>query len=150
MDYSFEKQIRSINNNAFSQINKTSRRKPNLLETEDDKEYGNKTFNGFLNKYNVKRYSCYTDKGAVSAERFNRTIKKLMKKPVFLAGNADWISELPSVIKQNNKTIHSAKKITPNQAIKKVNKKMSIPIFTIEEIDNKQNLNMVSLLVQLI
>ena len=47
-----------------------------------------------------------------------------MKKPVFLAGNATWLSELPSVIKQYNNTIHSSTKMIPNQAIKKSNEKL--------------------------
>ena len=46
-----------------------------------------------------------------------------MKKPVFLAGNADWLSELPSAIKQYNNTIHISTKMTPNQASKKSNEK---------------------------
>ena len=41
---------------AFSQIIKSSRRKPNLLETDDGKEYVNKIFNEFLNNHNIKRY----------------------------------------------------------------------------------------------
>ena len=85
---------------AFSQIIKTSRRKTNLLETDDAKEYVNKIFNEFSNNHNIKRYSRNTALGAVFAERLNRTIRNLSKKPVFLAGNADWLSELPSVIKQ--------------------------------------------------
>ena len=108
---------------AFSQIIKTSKRKPNLLETDDGKEYVKKTFNEFLNKHNIKRYSRNTALGAVIAERFNRTLRNLLKKPVFLAGNADWISELPSVIKQYNNTIHSSTKMTPSQASKKSNEK---------------------------
>ena len=47
----------------------------------------------------MKRYSRYTDKGAGSAERFNRTIRNFSKKPIFENGNADWESELSSVIK---------------------------------------------------
>ena len=47
----------------------------------------------------------------------------LLKKLVFLAGNADWLSELPSVIKQYNNTIHDSIKITPNQASKKSNER---------------------------
>ena len=109
---------------AFSQIMKTSKRKPNLLETDDGKEYVNKIFNEFLNNNKIKRYSRYTDKGAVFAERFNRTIRNLLKKPVFLAGNADWLSELPSVIKQYNNTIHHSIKMTPIQASKKSNQKL--------------------------
>ena len=108
---------------AFSQIIKTSRRKPNLLETDDGKEYVNKIFNEFLNNNNIKRYSRYTDKGAVFAERFNRTIRNLIKKPVFEKGRADWLSELPSVIKQYNNTIHSSTKMKPIDASKKSNEK---------------------------
>ena len=47
-----------------------------------------------------------------------------MKKPVFEKWNADWLSELPSVIKQYNNTIHHSIKMTPNQASKKVNEKI--------------------------
>ena len=39
---------------AFLQIVKTSKRKPNLLETDDGREYVNKVFNEFLNNINVK------------------------------------------------------------------------------------------------
>ena len=109
---------------AFSQIIKTSRRKTNRLETDDGKEYVNKIFNEFLNNNKIKRYSRYTDKGAVFAERFNRTIRNLLKKPIFLAGNADWVSELSSITKQYNNTIHHSIKITPNQASRKSNEKL--------------------------
>ena len=72
---------------------------------------------------NIQHYSRYTDKGASIAERVIRTVRNLLKKPVFEKGNADWLSELPSVIKQYNNTIHHSIKITPNPASKKVNEK---------------------------
>ena len=109
---------------AFSEIIKPSNRKPNLLETDDGKEYVNKIFNEFLNNNNIKTYSRYTDKGAVFAERFNKTLRNLLKKPVFEKGKASWIDELSSVIKQNNNTIHSSIKMTPIQASKKSNEKI--------------------------
>ena len=46
-----------------------------------------------------------------------------MKKPVFLAGNADWLSELSSVVNKYNNTIHNSIKMTPVQASKKVNER---------------------------
>ena len=109
---------------AFSEIIKSSNRKPILLETDDGKEYVNKIFNEFLNNNKIKRYSRYTDKGAVFAERFDKTIRNLLKKPVFEKGRADWLSELPSVIKQYNNTIHHSIKKTPFQASKKSNQKL--------------------------
>ena len=107
---------------AFSEIIKSSNRKPNLLETHDGKEYVNKTFNEFLNNNKIKRYSRYTDKGVVFAERFIRTIRKLFEKPVFEKGKPDWVSELPSVIKKYN-TIHSSTKMSPVETSKKANEK---------------------------
>ena len=109
---------------AFSQIIKTSGRKPNLLKTDDGKDYANKIFNEFSNKHNLKLYSRNTALGAVIAERFNRTIRSLLKKPMFLAGNADWLSELASVTKKYNNTIHNSVKMTPVQASKKSNEKL--------------------------
>ena len=50
-------------------------------------------------------------------------MRDLLKKPVFLAGNADWLSELPSGIKQYNNTIHNSTKKTHIQASKKSNEK---------------------------
>ena len=40
---------------AFSQIFKTSRGKPYLLERDNGKECINKIFNDFLNRHNIKR-----------------------------------------------------------------------------------------------
>ena len=108
---------------AFSQIIKASRRKPYLLETDDGKEYVNKIFSEVLNNHDIKRYSRNTTQGAVFAERFNRTIRNLLKNPVFEKGSADWISELPSVTKQYNNTIHLSIKMTPLQASKKSNER---------------------------
>ena len=107
----------------FSEIIKSSNRKPNLLETDDGKEYVKKRFDEFLNNINIKRNLRNTALGAVFAEIFNRTIRNLLKKPKFLAGNADWLSELPSVIKQYNNTNHHSIKRTPNQAAKKSNER---------------------------
>ena len=109
---------------AFSKIIRSSNRKPNHLETDDGKEYVNKFFNEILNNHNIKKYSRNTALGAVFAERFIRTIRNLIKKPVFLARNADWFSEIASVIKQYNNTIHHSTKMTPIQASKKSNEKI--------------------------
>ena len=106
---------------AFSEIIKSSNRKPNLLETDDGKEYVNKIFNEFLNNNNIEKYSRYTDKEALFVERLNWTICNLLKKPKFEKENADWLSELPPVVEIYNKTIHSSVKMTPAQASRKAN-----------------------------
>ena len=72
---------------------------------------------------NFHHYSRFTDKGRSIAERVIRTVRNLLKKPVFLAGNADWLSELSVVVKQFNNTIHHSIKMTPLQASKKSNER---------------------------
>ena len=104
---------------AFANI--ITKRKPKLLETDDGKEFTNKIITDFLKLNNIKRYSRYTSKGAVFAERFNRTIRDLLKKPVFEKGNANWIDELQSITDTYNNKIHSSIKMTPIQASKKSN-----------------------------
>ena len=44
--------------------------------------------------------------------------------PAFLAGNADSLNELPSVIKQYNNTIHHSTKMKPIDASEKSNEKI--------------------------
>ena len=109
---------------VFSNIVTTSKRSPIKLESDRGSEWYNNTFQNFIKNKNNQHYSKFTDKGPSIAERVIRTIKKFSKKPVFLAGNADWLSELPSVIKKYNNTIHSSTKMTPPQASKKSNEKL--------------------------
>ena len=110
--------------NQFSNILSTSKRKPLKIESDRSTEFYNSIFQNFLKSKNIQHYSRYTDKGPSIAERVIRTVRNLLKKPVFLAGNADWLSELPSVIKQYNNTIHHSIKMTPIQASKKSNQKL--------------------------
>ena len=110
--------------NEFSNILTTSKRKPLKIESDRASEFYNSIFQNFLKNKNIQHYSRYTDKGPSIAERVIRTVRNLLKKPVFLAGNADWLSELSSVTKQYNETIHSSTKMTPIQASKKLNEKL--------------------------
>ena len=108
--------------NEFSNILTKSKRKPLKLESDRGSEFYNSIFQNFLRLKNIHHYSRFTDKGPSIAERVIRTVRNLLKKPVFLAGEASWINELTSVIKQYN-TIHSSTKKTPNQASKKSNER---------------------------
>ena len=110
--------------NEFSNILTTSKRKPLKIESDRGSEFYNSVFQNFLKTKNIQHYSRYTDKGPSIAERVIRTVRNLLKKPVFEKGKADWLSELPSVIKQYNNTIHHSIKMTPVQASKKANEKL--------------------------
>ena len=106
---------------SFENILINSKRKPNLIEADRGKEFYNNIFQDFLNKNDIKLYSRNTSLGAVFAERFNRTIRDLLKKIVFENGDAKWIDILPKITKQYNNKVHSSTKLTPIQASLKKN-----------------------------
>ena len=106
---------------SFEKILISSKRKPNLIESDRGKEFYNNIFQDFLNKNNIKLYSRNTSLGAVFAERFNRTIRDLLKKPVFEKDDGNWIDVLPKITKQYNNKVHSSTKLTPIQASLKKN-----------------------------
>ena len=106
---------------SFENILINSKRKPNLIESDRGKEFYNNIFQDCLNKNNTKLYSRNSSYGAVFAERFNRTIRGLLKKIVFEKGDGNWIDVLAMITKQYNNRIHSSTKLTPIQASLKKN-----------------------------
>ena len=106
---------------SFENILISSKRQPNLIETDRGKEFYNNIFQDFLNRDKIKLYSRNSSNGAVFAERFNRTIRDLLKKPVFEKGDGKWIDVLHTITKQYNNRIHSSTKLTPTQASLKKN-----------------------------
>ena len=105
---------------SFENILISSKRKPNLIETDRGKEFYNNIFQDFLIKNNIKLYSRNSSYGAVSAERFNLTVRNLLKRPVFEKGDGNWIDILPTITKQYNR-IHSSTKLSPKDAsLKKI------------------------------
>ena len=123
--YGWTKPIKNKNaltiKDSFENILISSKRKPNLIETDRGKEFYNYIFQDLLNKNNIKLYSRNSSVGAVFAERFNRTMRDLLKKIVFEQGDAKWIDILPTITKQYNNKVHSSTKLTPIQASLKKN-----------------------------
>ena len=106
---------------SFENILKSSKRLPNLIESDRGKEFYNNIFQDFLNKNNIKLYSRNSSFGAVFAERFNRTIRDLLKKIVFEQGDANWIDILQPITKQYNNRVHSSTRLSPKDASLKKN-----------------------------
>ena len=104
--------------NEFSNILTTSKRSPLKIESDRGSEFYNSIFQNSLKKNNIQHYSRLPDKSPSNAERVIKIVRKFLKKSLFLAGNADWLSELPSVIEKYNKSVHSSTKKTPTQAVR--------------------------------
>ena len=85
---------------CFKSILISSKREPNWIKTDDGSEFVNKLVTFLLNSENINRYSKYTSLGAVFAERFNRTVRDLFKRPVFERRDPNWVDALPTIMKQ--------------------------------------------------
>ena len=99
----------------------SSKRKPNLIEKDRGKEFYNSIFKNFLKNNNIKPYSRNSSFGAVFAERFNESIRILLKKFVFERGDANYIDVLPTITKQCNNRMHSSTLLNRIQASLKKN-----------------------------
>ena len=115
------KNAQTIKKDSFEKILISSKRKPNLIESDRGKEFYNNIFQEFLNKKNIKLFSRNTYLEAVFVERYNKTIRNLLKKPVFENGDGEWIDVLSTITKQYNNRIHLSTKLTPIQASLKKN-----------------------------
>ena len=87
-----------------------------MIETDGGREFYSNIFQNFLNKNSFNLYSRNSPFGAVFAERFNRTIRDLLKKIVFEQSDV-----IPTITKQYNNKRHSSTKLTPIQASLKKN-----------------------------
>ena len=106
---------------SFENILIRSKRSPNLIESDRGKEFYNSIFQDFLNENNIKLYSRNSSYGAVFAERFNKSIRDLLKRPVSENGDGNWIDILSTITKQYNIRIHSSTKLSPKDASLKKN-----------------------------
>ena len=75
--------IAQTKKNTFEKIIVSSKRRPNLIESDRGSQFYISVFQGLLNNNNTKLYSRNSSLVAVFAERFNRTIGDLLKRPVF-------------------------------------------------------------------
>ena len=110
--------------NYFSNILTTSKRKPLKIESDCGVKWYNSFFQNFLKCQNIQKFSRFTEKGpSIVHERVIRTIRNLIKKPVFEKRNADWLLELPYVNKKKNNSVQHSIKTTPVQASNKIKEK---------------------------
>ena len=68
--------------NFFERVLISSQREPNLIESDQGKEFCNNTFQNFLKRSNIKISSINIPLNAVFAERINRTIGDQLRRLV--------------------------------------------------------------------
>ena len=106
---------------SFENILISSKRRPNLIESDCGKDFYNNIFQDVLNKNHIKLYSRNSSFDTVSAEKFTRTIKNLLKRSVFERRDGNWIDILQTITKQYNNRVHTSTKLSPKDASLKKN-----------------------------
>ena len=90
-----------------------------VIETDDGKWFGNKTFTKISIESIIGRYSRYKSKGAVTVERLGRAFPDFFGKLVLLKTFANWIDKMHAVTKQYNHTKNSSTEITTIKSFQK-------------------------------
>jgi hypothetical protein len=91
---------------------------PHLLQTDQGKEFENKTFQAFLQRHAVHHFSVKSAYKCALVERFNRTLKSHMFRYFTYTGSQKWVKVLPDLLTSYNSTTHRAlpNSMTPLQA----------------------------------
>ena len=102
---------------AFKEIFKKSKRKPEKLWTDKGRDFYNK----HVKELGVELYSTENEEKSSVVERWNRTMNEKMFK-YFTANNTNkYIDVLDDSVERYNNTGHSSIKMTPVEASKKEN-----------------------------
>ena len=100
-----ENKNRKTITNECSNILSSSKRKPIKIDFDRGTKLHIFVFQNILKVKNLHHYSRYTVEGPCRSQRLIKTIRNLLKKPVFEKRNANWLCELPSAIEKYYNTI---------------------------------------------
>ena len=101
---------------AFATILKRSGgRKPMNLQTDDGKEFYNKTFTSLMKQQNIHHFSTSGDTKASIVERFNRTLKERMYRYFTVANTLSYLPVLQKLVKGYNVSYHRSIGMPPEK-----------------------------------
>lgn len=91
---------------------------PNNLQTDQGKEFFNKSFKDLMDKHGINHYSTYSSMKASIVERCNRTIKNWMWENFSWQGNRKWLNDLQGYVSRYNNRKHSTTGFKPSKVTK--------------------------------
>ena len=101
---------------AFAKILKRADgRKPQKLQTDDGKEFYNKTFVALMKQEGIHHFSTAGDTKASIVERFNRTLKERMYRYFTAKNTLSYLPVLQSLVKGYNGTYHRSIGMPPRK-----------------------------------
>ena len=99
---------------AFKKILKHSdRRQPLKLQTDNSKEFYNKTFEALMTRKGIHHFSTSGDTKASVVERFNRTLKKRMYRYFTVKNTLKYLPVLKELVTGYNRSYHRSIKMAP-------------------------------------
>jgi len=102
---------------AFKRVlDRTAPIVPERLQTDKGKEFHNAEFKELCDAHKITHFSSNSDQKAAGAERFNRTLKRLLYAYMRNRGTARWVDVLQLFVESYNNTRHSRTKMSPNEA----------------------------------
>ena len=99
--------------NAFNKIIKQANRKRNKIWVDQGGEFYNRVFKNWLSDNDIIMYSTYNEGKSVVAERFIRTLKNKLYKPMTATGKTVYCDVLDDVVNEYNNTKHNTIKMKP-------------------------------------
>ena len=105
------------------------------FQTDQGKEFENKTVHAFLAKHKIKQFSVKSQFKASLVERLNRTIKAKMWRYFTHVGNNQWLNVLPKLITSYNASVHRMIGMAPQD----VNKHNEFELWNAQEQQQKVN-----------
>ena len=99
---------------AFEKILKEGR-KPINLQTDDGKEFYNKTFQALMKRKGIHHFSTSGDTKASVVERFNRTLKQRLYRYFTVKNTLNFVPVLQDLVQGYNRSYHRSIKRAPNE-----------------------------------
>ena len=81
---------------------------PDVAQFDDGKKFYNVGVRDLLKSYNVNYFSTKSEKTAAIVERFNRTLKTIMRKYFYSKGTYNWVDVLDELTENYNSTKHGS------------------------------------------
>ena len=101
---------------AMTKILKRSEgRKPLNLQTDDGKEFYNKTFRELMKRKDIHHFSTSGDTKSSVIEPFNRTLKQRMYRYFTSENTLNFVPVLQDLVEGYNRSYHRSIKMGPNQ-----------------------------------
>lgn len=92
--------------------------KPLHIWVDNGKEFYNKEMTKLIKKYNVNRYSTYSEHKSAVVERFNRTIKNIVWRHFLTNQTRNWVDVIDKIVNDYNNRKHSTIKMKPIEALR--------------------------------